>query len=269
MRQKILYFPSHSGQSFTPTKISTTMKLTTLITAASSVSAIAFAGEPAPVQTTPAPAPALGGWFAGAGFGQFKADSNFADLANEQDPIGYGFGYLAEGEDYWTERAPARRGDSYSIEDFEFEMYTLHVGRDLGTQFLGCDLAAYFEVGYLDGDANMEFDGFKSGPVQRAGVDIDIIPITLNLLAERTLYAGIKGYISGGIGYAFTDTSFLGDSDSDGGFYAQASMGLAYDINELWEIYGGARYLFLGDLDVAGAELDDSVGYEIGVRYSF
>ena len=248
------------------------MKLTTLITAASSVSAIAFAGEPAPVQTAPAPAPTLGGWFAGAGFGQFKADSNFDKLANEADPRGLGFGYLADGQPTLEGAQPraTQKGDNYNIEDFQFEMYTLHVGRDLGTQFLGCDLAAYFEVGYLDGDANMKYTGFNSIQVQRtAGIDIEIIPITLNLLAERTLYAGIKGYISGGIGYAFTDTSFLGDSDSDGGFYAQASMGLAYDINELWEIYGGARYLFLGDLDVAGAELDDSVGYEIGVRYSF
>lgn len=233
------------------------------------MSAIAFAGEPAPVQTAPAPAPTLGGWFAGVGFGQFEADSNFANLANEADPNGYGFGYLADGGDTWDEKATMKRGDSYSIDDFEFEMYTLHVGRNLGTQFLGCDLAAYLEVGYLDGDASMEYQRFLSSPVQRAGIDIDIIPITLNLLVERTLFAGIKGYISGGIGYAFTDTSFLGDSDSDGGFYAQASMGLAYDINEQWEIYGGARYLYLSDLDVAGAELDDAVAYEIGLRYSF
>jgi hypothetical protein len=46
-------------------------------------------------------------------------------------------------------------------------------------------------------------------------------------------------------------------------------MGLAYDINAQCVIYGGARYLFLGDLDVADAELDDSVGYEFDLRYSF
>lgn len=250
------------------------MKLLTLITAAGSVTATAFAGEPAPVQTAPAPAPTLGGWFAGVGFGQFESDSNLDRIANDADPDGDGFGYLANGGNV-TRGPSGSYGDHYGIDDFEFEMYTLHVGRDLGTQFLGCDLAAYLEVGYLDGDATMTYGGFDSFGffTETAGIDIDIIPITLNLLVERTLFAGIKGYISGGIGYAFTDSKFLGQSDTDGGFYAQASIGLAYDINEQWEIYGGARYLFLGDLDlgdsVGGAELDDSIGYEIGLRYSF
>jgi hypothetical protein len=250
------------------------MKLLTLITAAGSVTATAFAGEPAPVQTAPAPAPTLGGWFAGVGFGQFESDSNLDRIANDADPDGDGFGYLANGGN--VNRGPSGGyGDHYGIEDFDFEMYTLHIGRDLGTQFLGCDLAAYLEVGYLDGDAEMTFRPFQSSTsgLETAGVDIDIIPITFNLLAEREFFAGIKGYISGGIGYAFTDSSFLGDSDTDGGFYAQASIGLAYDINEQWEIYGGARYIFLGDLDLGdnldGAELDDSIGYEIGLRYSF
>jgi hypothetical protein len=254
------------------------MKLLTLITAAGSVTATAFAGEPAPVQTAPAPAPTLGGWFAGVGFGQFETESNLDRLANNADPDGYGFDYLADPEGYEDLLPSGPSGgyrDNYGIEDFDFEMYTLHIGRDLGTQFLGCDLAAYLEVGYLDGDAEMTFRPFQSSTrgIQTAGVDIDIIPITFNLLAERAFFAGIKGYISGGIGYAFTDSSFLGDSDTDGGFYAQASMGLAYDINEQWEIYGGARYIFLGDLDLGdnldGAELDDAIAYEIGLRYSF
>jgi opacity protein-like surface antigen len=252
------------------------MKLLTLITAAGSVTATAFAGEPAPVQTAPAPAPTLGGWFAGVGFGQFESESNLDRIANNTDPTGRGFDYLADPDGYSDiTRASGGYGDKYGIDDFEFEMYTLHIGRDLGTQFLGCDLAAYFEVGYLDGDAEMTFRPFQSSTrgLQTAGVDIDIIPITFNLLAEREFFAGIKGYISGGIGYAFTDASFNGESDTDGGFYAQASIGLAYDINEQWEIYGGARYIFLGDLDLGdsldGAELDDSIGYEIGLRYSF
>lgn len=251
------------------------MKLLTLITAAGSVTATAFAGEPAPVQTAPAPAPTLGGWFAGVGFGQFETESNLDRLANNADPEGYGFSYLADPEGPNTQPAgpSGRDGDHYGIEDFDFDMYTLHVGRDLGTQFLGCDLAAYLEVGYLDGNADMTFRPFQSSTrgLQTAGVDIDIIPITINLKAERAFFAGIKGYISGGIGYAFTDSSFLGEDESDGGFYAQASIGLAYDINEQWEIYGGARWLYLSDLDLGldDAELDDAVAYEIGLRYSF
>lgn len=220
------------------------MKHLKLITAVSSVSALAYAGEPAPVQTAPAPAPTLGGWFAGVGFGQFEADSNVESVAYN---------------DYGV--------DEPIIGDFDFDMYTLHVGRDLGVQFLGCDLAAYLEVGYLTGDANLTDDGF---PV--TGIDLDIIPVTLNLMAEREFFAGIKGYISAGIGYAFAsaDVDALSNKDS-GGFYAQASMGLGYDITEQWEIYGGARWLYLSsiDFDYSGAELDDAVAYEIGLRYNF
>jgi opacity protein-like surface antigen len=163
-------------------------------------------------------------------------------------------------------------GYNGSIDDIEFDMYTLHVGQDLGTQFLGCDLAAYFEVGYINGDATGTL--FGSTPLLdiNADIDIEIVPITINLKAERMFFAGIKGYITAGIGYAFTSTDVQGlGSEDDGGFYAQATMGLAYDINEQWEIYGGARWLYLSDLDLGygDAELDDNVGYEIGLRYSF
>ena len=219
------------------------MKLLTLITA-SSVTATAFAGEPAPVQPAPAPAPSLGGWFVGGTFGMLEADSNVAEVAYNN----YG---VPEPE----------------IDDFEFDMYTLHVGRDLGTQFLGCDLSAYLEVGYITGDATLYDDGLFV-----SGIDVDIIPITINLKAERVLFAGIKGYISAGIGYAFTEADVEGlSNEDDGGFYAQASIGLAYDITEQWEIYGGARWLYLSELEFGfdDAELDDSVAYEIGVRYSF
>ena len=192
----------------------------------------------------PAPAPTIGGWFVGGTYGQFDADSNAAEVASDN--------YNLSGA---------------NIDDFEFDMYTLHIGRDLGTQFLGCDLAVYFEVGYLTGDATL--NNFST---PFTGIDVDIVPITINLKAERMLFAGIKGYITAGIGYAFTeaDVDALG-SEEDGGFFAQASIGLAYDINEQWEIYGGARWLYLSDLDFGfdNAGLDDAVAYEIGLRYNF
>jgi hypothetical protein len=259
------------------------MKQTTLITAVSAVSAIAYAGEPVqPMQPAPAPAPApvIGGWFVGGTYGQFETDSNIADIANEFDAEGYGFDFLADGGYDGYNELTARAlpsggyGEHYGIDDFEFDMYTLHIGRDLGTQVLGCDLAAYLEVGFITGDATLTFvEQFSSTAfgIETTGIDIDIIPITINLKAERMFFAGIKGYITAGVGYAFTDAEFLGQSESDGGFYAQAQIGLAYDINEQWEIYGGARWLYLSDLDVGvdGVELDDAVAYEIGLRYSF
>ena len=226
------------------------MKLLTLITTAGSVTATAFAGGSKTVIEAPAPAPTLGGWFVGGTYGQLDTDSNGTQVLSNNVPSGF----LA------------------SVSDFEFDMYTLHIGRDLGKQVLGCDLAAYLEVGFLDGDANNSV-----GPPPPTNIsiststDIDIIPITMNLKLERPFYGPISGYITGGVGYAFTDIELDSESDSGGGFYAQASIGLIYNINASWEIFGGARYVHLSSLDFGdnGIELDDNIAYEIGARYNF
>ena len=168
-------------------------------------------------QTTSAPANTLGDWFAGTSFGQFvNTDTSGGDV--------------------------------------DLNLYTLHLGRNLDQQLLGCDLASYFEVGYLDVN----------------GQDGRIVPFTLNISAERELCCGVKGYATGGIGYAFTTVDADPGSNGSGGFYAQTSLGLSYDVNESWEIYGGARYLFLDNVEY-GTELsvDNNVGYELGLRYNF
>jgi predicted porin len=57
----------------------------------------------------------------------------------------------------------------------------------------------------------------------------------------------------------------------DGGIYGQGSIGLSYDINENVEIFGGARYLVLDEVDfgIPAADADNNVGYEVGLRYNF
>ncbi len=232
---------------------------------------------------TPPPAPTLGGWFVGGTFGMMETDSNGSEVLNDNDPRGNG--YFRNGGDFgpalggYTEgdiqgvRGPSGTyGDHYQVDDFEFDMYTLHVGRDLGMQVLGCDLAAYLEVGFLNGDARASFASFR-GDTSFAtdSMDINIIPVTLNFKLERPFYGPISGYITGGVGYAFSDVELGSESDSGGGFYAQASIGLIYNINASWEIFGGARWVHLSSLDFGDndMELDDNVAYEIGARYNF
>jgi hypothetical protein len=258
------------------------MKLSTLITTAGSVTATAFAGVSSPV--IQAPAPTLGGWFVGGTFGLLETDSNGSDVLNNNDPEGFlasynegDLGPVLAGDQRPLVRLPSGNiGDHYEVSDFEFDMYTLHIGRDLGKQVLGCDLAAYLEVGFLDGDADTNFFNFNSGSNSfinsvSTSTDIGIIPITMNLKLERPFYGPISGYITGGVGYAFTDIELDSESDSGGGFYAQASLGLLYNINASWEIFGGARYVHLSSLDFGdnGIELDDNIAYEIGARYNF
>ena len=258
------------------------MKLSTLITTAGSVTATAFAGVSSPI--IQAPAPTLGGWFVGGTYGQLDTDSNGTQVLNNNDPEGFlasynegDLGPVLAGDQRPVARRPSGSiGDHYEVSDFEFDMYTLHIGRDLGKQVLGCDLAAYLEVGFLDGDANTSFfNRVGTNPPTNISIststDIDIIPITMNLKLERPFYGPISGYITGGVGYAFTDIELDSESDSGGGFYAQASIGLIYNINASWEIFGGARYVHLSSLDFGdnGIELDDNIAYEIGARYNF
>lgn len=211
------------------------MKLHTLVIT-SVVSATAFAGE---LQQSSC-SNCSNGWFAGAAFGQFtNTDTSFGDI--------------------------------------DLNMYAIHVGRDLEKQLFGCDLAAYLELGLMNGDRSIGFSD-----VGQANVDVDVVPLTLNFKAERELFYGLKGYASAGAGYAFSRVSFSGDtgeflgpfsgaSFGDGGIYGQGSIGLSYDVTDNVEIFGGARYIVLDEIDfgVPGVDADNNVGYEVGLRYNF
>lgn len=235
------------------------MKLITHASALLTVTATAFAGSSKDVVApAPAPAPAtLGGWFVGGTFGQFETESNFSGLFNSSTTF---------------------LGENLDVEDADFDMYTLHVGRDLG-QVIGCDMAAYLEVGYLDGEMGVDGQFFNStNPGLPFGlnsfstdVDLEIIPVTINFKLERPLFGPVSAYLTAGAGYAFTEASVDGDSDRDGGFYAHGSFGLLYNINEQCEVYGGGRWMYLDNLDFGadGFELDNALAWEVGFRYNF
>ena len=60
-------------------------------------------------------------------------------------------------------------------------------------------------------------------------------------------------------------------SDRDGGFYAQASAGLIYNINSQFELYAGGRWRHLNSLEFGDIplELDDSFAWEVRARVNF
>jgi hypothetical protein len=43
------------------------------------------------------------------------------------------------------------------------------------------------------------------------------------------------------------------------------------DLNESWEAYGGARWIYFDDADIGALtlELDDDFLFELGARYNF
>jgi len=212
------------------------MKLLPLITTAVSMTATAFAGGSSKEVISPsAPAPTLGGWFVGGTYGQTEVGHNGVELL-----------------------------PGSSIDDVDFDIYTLHLGRDLGRQVLGFDTAAFLEVGLMDGETSIN---------NQIGVDVELIPVTANIKLERPIYNQFSVYATAGLGYAFSDISGNGQSATDGGFIAQATAGVLYNINQQLEAFAGVRYMFLDSVNFGGLasdlELDNEIGWEIGLRYNF
>jgi opacity protein-like surface antigen len=106
--------------------------------------------------------------------------------------------------------------------------------------------------------------------------DLDVMPITLNAKLERPLTGNLNAYFGGGLGMALVDLSADGGvlgsaSDDDWVFTAQLFAGLNYNINETFEVYGGARWIYFDDADIEDVtfELDDDFLFEIGGRINF
>lgn len=229
------------------------MKYSNLLTALGVATMNATAGTPEPVYSPPPPEPSLCTWFIGGTYGQL--DGVNTSLGNDFA------GFIDDFE-------------GFDVDDIDLDMYTLHFGRSFANTN-GWDFAAYLEVAYLHGDTDLNatlFDGedFVSAS---ATFDLDIIPVTINFKVERELFGPISAYLTGGVGYAWTklDAENI-DKVDDGGFYAQASAGLIWNINESFELYGGARWLHLEDLEFGDdfeLGLDDSLAWEVGLRYNF
>jgi hypothetical protein len=219
------------------------------------LTASAFAGTATTeTRSPPANPPVMGGdWFFGVSYGR---------LSEVGGTIGDGFSI---GED--------ADSSDFDFDGFDFDMYSLHLGRNFGDGFYGFNTTAYLEVAYLDGDTDVSFDGDPqiAELLGDLNADIDIVPVTVNLGMERNLIGGLGLYLGAGLGYAFTDSDVLDVSDTDGGFYAQASAGLVYNFTEKFEMFGGARWLYLDSLDFGDSslELDDEFAWEIGARVNF
>jgi hypothetical protein len=215
-----------------------------VIAAVTGLSASALAGTesvPAPMQ----PPVSESVWFAGASYGRiYDAGASLDINLNVNEDLG----------------------------DMDFDMYSLHVGRRFNGGMAGFDAALYLEVAYFDGD--IDFDVPVTGGLglfDQFNADVDIIPVTLNGMLERNIYGGLGVYLGGGLGYGFTEVDFLNASDSDGGFYAQVSAGLNYKFTETFEIFGGARWVYLDSLDFGNStlEIDDGFAWEAGLRFNF
>jgi opacity protein-like surface antigen len=102
-------------------------------------------------------------------------------------------------------------------------------------------------------------------------VETDVIPVTLNYKADFAINDRLSFYAGVGVGAAFVDSSAGPFDDDSVELAAQIFAGLGYDVTENFEIYGGARWLWVDDSSVGpvSVEVGDDVGAELGLRFKF
>lgn len=183
----------------------------------------------------------------------------------------------------------------YLIENEE-EFYSAHIGIDLPNQLGSWDQAIYLEVGYTEIDGRISnSDTSDSSPFGQSllqnspfRVELEIIPITLNYKLERQLTQSLNVYVGIGAGVALVDADVSSavdsGSDDDTVFFAQAFGGVLYNVNPTFELFAGARVIYLDepeftidgasfgtdDLDDYGFDFDTTdVLVEVGGRVNF
>ena len=164
-------------------------------------------------------------------------------------------------------------GSAGYLVDSEEGFYTGHLGLDTPWDVGGCNIALYAEVGYAQID-----DSFYAGLVP-VDADTDVIPITLNVKFERPLVGNLSGYVGGGLGAAIFSTDVTSPilpgklSSDETVFTASVFAGLVYNVTSAFELYGGARWMYVDDSDVRGFGTDGSSSsddwlFEIGLRFN-
>lgn len=154
--------------------------------------------------------------------------------------------------------------------DAESEMYTFQFGANSPWSFSGWNVALYGEAGWTEN--NDALDGF--GPLGNAGRgELEIVPMTFNVKIDRIITGGLSFYAGAGAGAAYLDADYengSGQSHADDWiFTAQASAGVAYHVNEHFELFGGARWIYFDDPAFKTVSLDDDVLLEGGLRFHF
>lgn len=186
-------------------------------------------------------------------------------------------------------------------DDWDEEIYTLHIGKERKCSDSNCSHAFYLEIGYTENDmsanelptSDPNFNGYHPGPVtdipgyESYDLDMSIIPITLNYKYECALTGNFNWFVGAGAGVAIVDAELThiesGDpevkhDDDDVVAYGHIFGGVVYNVSPAFELYGGARYIIMDDaslgdgLDTHGIDdinIDGEFQYELGARYNF
>lgn len=135
--------------------------------------------------------------------------------------------------------------------DKEADMWNGHIGVDLPWKLAGFDQSIFLEVGWVncdDHDVDIVKRDYDAIYVDSVNSEMDVIPISINYKVERAITSNLAIYLGGGIGAAYSELDVSGGGDDeDWTFYAQVFGGLVYNITENFEVYAGARWIYLDE----------------------
>ena len=162
-------------------------------------------------------------------------------------------------------------------DDWDEDIYTLHIGKERKCAGDKYSQAIYLEVGFTESDFTESEGGVSEELPITTSTDIEIIPITLNYKYECELSNKLNWYAGAGAGIALVDVDFeesssngsISESDDDTAFYGHIFAGLVYNVSDTIEVFGGARFIFMDDVLGGDSPLDEEVHYELGARYNF
>jgi opacity protein-like surface antigen len=166
-------------------------------------------------------------------------------------------------------------GGAEYLLDAEEGFYSGHLGYDFGNGH-----SIFAEIGWTETEEDLVAPGGVG--IVAGGVDVELMPVTLNYKYQYALTGSLGFYAGVGLGATYADMELgaagaavfggpFAVSESDWIFTAQAFVGLVYNVSETFEIYGGVRYIWIDDSTIAGASVDDldDFGVGIGVRFKF
>ena len=160
-------------------------------------------------------------------------------------------------------------GSAGYLIDYEEDMYTLQFGVNSPWVLSGWSVALFAEAGWTENHSALNGVGIFAG----GNPDLDLVPITFNAKFEHLISGGLSAYVGGGLGMTYLDadfnTGFGHQHKDDWVFTGQVFAGLAYHVNDNFELFGGARWIYFDDPDFNGVSLDDDVLLEGGIRYHF
>ena len=179
------------------------------------------------------------------------------------------------------------------LTDLEQPMYSLNLGMEYKRPGTQGSHSIYLQVGYAEDDESYSYHpGLPGARSADASIDMHIIPITLDYKYEGTLSGRLNYYVGLGLGIAIVDTSCDwrwsqaiypngsgggSDDKTDVRFYGEIFAGLSYNVTDAFQIYAGARYILMDNVDrnvhVTGASYDAGINnnflLELGLRYHF